>query len=200
MSSISGWVIQHPSSAVEAFAHINPYRRDDEPVQSFPLQRVSHVTWHTAALTDQLRELSTLVDGWDGYGAAGIEARAVTHAENVLPLLDVAPDHLLPSSAGTILIEWETMLGRASLELGRDTFSFYTSPAVGDPILLGGTVQGLDVGDINFALATVAGKIGSAFLEGSNRRVSVEEHGLDPSPCVSRAMRSRPAQFCRRTM
>lgn len=174
MSSISGWVLQHPDSALEAaFAHWKLNGRNDETPQSFQLQQVTQVTWHTATLNDQLKELSELVDDWDGYGAAGIEALAVTHTRNVLPLLFVAPDHLLPSSAGTILIEWESMLGRASLELGRDTFSFYTSPVLGDPILLGGTVQALDVEDINYAVATISGKVVPQSLESSNWRLSV---------------------------
>lgn len=173
-SSISGWGLQYPAPALEpAFAPWKLNGRNDEPLR-FPLQRIRQAIWYAASLNDQLNQLSRLADDWDGYGAAGIEAQAVTHAQFILPLLAATPDHLLPSAAGTILIEWESMLGRASLELGRDTFSFYTSPAVGDPILLGGTMQALDVEDINYAVATIAGKVVPQSLESNNWRLSVE--------------------------
>ncbi len=167
MNSISGWTLKYPSIGFTVFA---PYINSG---LYYPFQQ-KQTTWYAASLKDQLRELSKLDDNWDGYGAAKIEARAVAHAQFVLPSLDISPDHLLPSVAGTILIEWENMLGRASLELGIETFSFYTSPAVGAPILLGGTMQELNVEDINYAVATIAGKAIPQSLEGNNWRVSIE--------------------------
>lgn len=175
MSSISGWTLPRLGTALEAaFAPVQCYDFGIGQTPSFTYQAVSHATWHSASVWDQLNALSRLTDGWDGYGAAAIDARAIAHARSVLSCLEILPDHLLPSVSGTLLLEWEGMLGRASLEIGRDTFSFYTSPTVGYPILLGGTVRELDVGDINFALATVTGKFIPQSLEGSNWRAGFE--------------------------
>lgn len=108
-----------------------------------------------AELLDQLDEIGKLMDDWDGYGAARVGEEAIVQARGVLPGLTILPDAVLPSVAGTLLMEWEAVFGTASLELGRDSFSFYTSPAMGDAILLGGGMREFNVEDINFAVATV---------------------------------------------
>jgi len=174
MSAISGWTLSPSVPGLwAAFAKVNALGQDDESVCSYSWWFVRQETWYAYSLVDQLMQISRLTDGWDGYGAAGIDFKAVAHARNILPLLHASPDHILPGVAGTVLVEWERSLGRASLEIGQDTFSFYTSPTVGDPILLGGTIQGLDVGDINFALATITGNVVPQSLESRNWHVGV---------------------------
>jgi hypothetical protein len=169
MNSISGWAINYPGVNFEAvFASGVRLFQYNDAQSGFQWKRAKQETWHVVSLNEQLGVLSRLADDWDGYGAAAIEPRAIYHARMLLPHLQIPPDCLLPSVAGTVLVEWEGMLGRASLELGGDNFGFYTSPSAGDPILLGGPMPELDVGEIDFAVATVAGKIVPQSMEGGN--------------------------------
>jgi len=124
--------------------------------------------WQDAALLEQLNEIGKLDDGWDGYGAAGIDAAAIAHARSTLPGLTALPDAVLPSVAGTVLMEWETAFGSASLEFGCESFSFYTSPTVGKAILLGGAMREFNVEDINFAVATVVASALPNAMEGGH--------------------------------
>ncbi|WP_295990879.1 hypothetical protein [Rugamonas sp.] len=119
-------------------------------------------------LLEQLNEIANLTDDWDGYGAAAIDEGAISHARAVLPGLTILPDAVLPSVAGTVLMEWEAALGVASLELGRELFSFYTSPTTGTAILLEGAMREFNVEDINFAVATVAASPAQNAMENRN--------------------------------
>lgn len=161
MSTMSGWALR------ERQVHVD--RIDPEPWPQAikaaiglafhrPKSTAStSTTWEAATLEDEIRQIGQMTDGWDGYGAAGIESSAIAHAVYLLPLLSLRPSYAAPCSAGTILLEWENNLGRASLELGRDTFSFYSAPHAGEPVFLGGLMRDLDADDLNFALATLAG-------------------------------------------
>lgn len=71
------------------------------------------------ALLEQLNDIGQLSDDWDGYGAASIDATAIAHARVVLPSLTTLPDALLPSVAGTVLMEWETAFGADGLVRSR---------------------------------------------------------------------------------
>jgi len=116
------------------------------------------ITWCDSALLEQLNEIGQLGEDWDGYGAAGIDAAVIAHARRILPDLTPPPDAVSPSVAGTVLIEWDAAFGAASLELGRDSFSLYTSATMGDAILLGGAMREFNVEDINFAVAAVVAR------------------------------------------
>ena len=113
--------------------------------------------WYEESFVKQLREIGELRDDWDGYGGARIEPEAISRALSIFSYLAQYPSHLLPSSSGTLLLEWVGHRGRASLELGRETFGFYASPKVGNPIFLGGDVREMNSEDINNALATIVG-------------------------------------------
>src|SRR5476651_1733884 len=81
--------------------------------------------WQDAALLEQLNEIGKLDDGWDGYGAAGIDAAAIAHARSTLPGLTALPDAVLPSVAGTVPKELPTAHGSVSLEITDKSLNVY---------------------------------------------------------------------------
>lgn len=128
------------------------------PVGRWYLVRASASSrWADASLSDQLDAISELQPDWDGYGAASIEPAALAAARQLLGRLQPLPEIMLPASSGTLVLEWETPLGRAHLELGKQTYSFYAAPRNGQPIFLTGDVREEDAEDINYALATIIG-------------------------------------------
>ncbi|WP_027793370.1 hypothetical protein [Paraburkholderia acidipaludis] len=130
--------------------------------------------WYEASLDEQLSDVKALGEDWDGHGAASIDVAIVNNAKSLLMLLRNPPDYLLPSVSGTILIEWEGLLGRASLEIGIDTFGFYTAPKVGKSIFLGGSIRGLELGDIDFAVSTIVGSAVPHSLESIDWTLGIE--------------------------
>jgi hypothetical protein len=89
---------------------------------------------------------------WDGYGALpiSIEAKdnALTAIRNILP---VAPTpEISPNPNGTLSFQWESVEGKAHMEIGRTQYSFYVSPRIGVPILFEGSVD--DVSRIHGSL------------------------------------------------
>lgn len=121
--------------------------------------------WQKNSVVNQVRDISHLTDDWDGYGGASVEKNAISIAMFLLESLSEYPNDTLPSTAGTLLFKWDEPRGKASLELGRETFSFYASPKAGKPIFLGGKMQEIDAQDINAALATIAGHLKPQSLE-----------------------------------
>ncbi len=67
------------------------------------------------------------------------------------------PDFVYPDASGTVVLEWEGAGGRANFEVGRTSFSFYTAPNIGESIFLDGEIDGLNVNDLNYAIATIKG-------------------------------------------
>lgn len=128
------------------------------PVGQWYLPRLSASSrWADASLADQIDAIAALQPDWDGYGAAKIEPTALAAARQLLGALQPMPEIILPASGGTLVLEWETVLGRAHLELGRQTYSFYAAPRNGQPIFLSGDVREEDAEDFNYALATITG-------------------------------------------
>lgn len=168
MISVSGWTISLPQPSNVDHADVSPVR------VVWPTRSLEN--WDRAAQTNQLREIAQLRDDWDGCGAAAIEARAVAHAEWILGLLDgkgCRPDFVLPSAAGTIVLEWDAPLGGAHLELGKSTFGFYTSPMAGESIMRSGSIEVLNAEEISFALATIVSNTIAHSVESRNRSLGI---------------------------
>jgi hypothetical protein len=152
MNSISEWNMQSIMGALDSSVRVgaSPAGRWYYPASA------GGPSWADASLSDQLSAISKLAANWDGYGAEPIEPTAIASARKLLERLTPTPDVIMPSTAGTVVIEWETTLGRANLELGRQTFSFYTSPRLGEPTFLSGDAREEDAEEINYALAAIA--------------------------------------------
>jgi hypothetical protein len=122
-------------------------------------------SWRKALIEDQLRDIEVLDENWDSYGGAKVEKNAIISARYSLNVLSEFPKYLMPSTAGTLLFEWESPLGRACLEFGQQTFSFYASPKIGDTIFLSGNLREMHAEKINDALATAMGDHKPKFVE-----------------------------------
>lgn len=166
MSTLSGWELSSPLLGGAAVVSVYQAAEPTYFNQAW-ISRAGPV-WYEESFNRQLREIAELEDDWDGYGGAHIEPNAISKALSIFAYLTEHPSHLLPSSAGTLLLEWEGPRGRASLELGRETFGFYASPKAGSPIFLGGSVGEMDSEDINNALATIVGHYKPQALETFN--------------------------------
>lgn len=166
MSTLSGWGL--PPTLVGGATVVTLYKNPEQYYVNPKWVPRAGPLWYEESINRQLREIRELEDDWDGYGGARIEPNAVSRALSMLVYLTEYPRHLSPSSSGTLLLEWEGPRGKASLELGRETFGFYASPKSGNPIFLGGNVNEMDSEDINNALATIIGHHKPQALEGLN--------------------------------
>jgi hypothetical protein len=149
MTSVSGW-------AVNRFDP-DTYRAHAQPTRVAWPQRQADL-WREAVRDAQITQIASLPDDWDGSGAAAVDALTIAHARSLLAQLllrSAEPDFIAPTNAGTITFEWERPLGEAHLEIGRDNFGFYTAPRQAAPVLLSGSVEELDGGEIFFALAAI---------------------------------------------
>lgn len=132
--------------------------------------------WEQAARENHLTDISTLPDDWDGCGAVAVSYEAIAHSRIFLDALNIndnLPDLILPNAAGTVLFEWEELLGSAHLEIGKSTFGFYTSPKIGESIMLGGPIEVLDAKQIRDALATIFPSINSFSLAIGDNRMGI---------------------------
>lgn len=180
MSTFSGWTLGPPSSAI-----LGAWTAQPESVAGVmdsyytASARERRVTWYDASLEEQLSRISELGDNWDGYGAASVDGRIIESTRSIMDMLDIPPDVLIPNASGTVTLEWESPLGRASLEVGIDTFGFYTAPNAGTSIFLGGSIRGLEVGDINFAVSTIAGEVIPYAMESGDWDLGVESRNQE---------------------
>ncbi len=120
--------------------------------------KAAPAVWEKDSQTQLLNEISTLEEGWDGYGAPAISEQAVSNAKKMLDQLeqrDVLPTSIVPTTSGTIAFEWTLPIGGAYLEIGISTFGFYTSPQVGESFMRGGRVDELDPGELAKVLETL---------------------------------------------
>lgn len=76
-------------------------------------------------INDQLLDLASLPNGWDGEGAAAISDNIVNRVKTILSQtrsLAASPD-LIPNTNGTISLEWESDDRFIHLEIGENDFS-----------------------------------------------------------------------------
>jgi hypothetical protein len=100
----------------------------------------------------KIRELTSMPENWDGYGATRISSET---QQNALSALDVllrsapVPD-IVPNANGTIAFEWESSQGIGHFEIGKTKFSFYVKTRSGSPALADGLADqiGDDIGPL----------------------------------------------------
>jgi hypothetical protein len=76
----------------------------------------------------QIREISKLADGWDGYGGLRVPDETLAHATRLIEVSSIASAELpipeiTPNSNGTISFEWNSGAGDAHVEIGRTRYS-----------------------------------------------------------------------------
>jgi len=150
MNSISAWTLPSLSECWRGSEESNLVR------VNWPAPRKA--IWNEAAQAEQLREIASLEDNWDGCGASAISGAAVHNAAvalNDLAAYRLRPSCILPTPSGTVAFEWETARGSAHLEIGTSTFAFYTAPVVGESIMYSGSIEVSNAEDIAAALATI---------------------------------------------
>ncbi len=152
MNAVTAWALPTSGLIDDQDIRVAPVRCQ------WPPQRIE--VWEQAALRHQLREISELDEDWDGSGAVAVSFTAIQHAEAVLNELlprGVIPGFVMPTTAGTVAFEWESVLGTAHLEIGNSTFGFYTAPVTGDSLMHGGSIEVMDAEQIAQSLRTILG-------------------------------------------
>ncbi|MFW7343545.1 hypothetical protein V0R37_18630 [Pollutimonas sp. H1-120] len=91
-----------------------------------------------------LQELGDLPDNWDGEGAADIADDILSRSAKILMEINQLPTDIVPHPAGTVMLEWETWLGRAYIEIGSSRYNIYVKPRYARPRALVGDVTQLD--------------------------------------------------------
>ena len=82
-----------------------------------------------ATLIEQLEAMRSLVENWDGYGAAAPEAPAIDLAQEFVGLIEAMWKkstsnscvlHVSPTRNGGVLIEWEDRAMQHEVEISSD--------------------------------------------------------------------------------
>jgi hypothetical protein len=79
-----------------------------------------------------IRAFATLVENWDGYGAAAISDAVISNGVAIIDVIEGSPVNLptpeiSPNPNGTIALEWETPNGEAYIEIGNSRYGGYVS-------------------------------------------------------------------------
>lgn len=81
----------------------------------------------------RVREIATLKEGWDGFGATAISDQVIKNTfrlldtiYNELSDINIVPDDLTPTPYGSIEIDIETKKGLVSVEIGKRKLGFFT--------------------------------------------------------------------------
>lgn len=168
-NTVCGWSFA-PPSLIGGTAVTGIYQTVDQSYIDMTRRNLGSLSyWQKNSVINQLQDISHLTDDWDGYGGASIEKNAVVTAKNLVDNLTEFPAYVLPSTAGTLLLKWVGPRGKASLELGRETFSFYAAPEAGSPKFLSGDTKEIDAEKINTALSKIVGYLRPWSLEDSNQ-------------------------------
>jgi len=172
----SPWDVPTYRPLPQAITALWPQRADSSRLQanieiaSLQMQRwqalyrlsVHRVQWRLPFLKNSLAAIAALEPNWDGLDAIPVSKEAVEHGNSILLSLSdlgVEPGTIRPSSAGTLVFEWDLPAGEAQLEIGRSTFGFFTDPHVGEPVLCDGPIEALNFNEIASALSTLAATI-----------------------------------------
>jgi hypothetical protein len=134
------------------------------PTPTIPVFRPNTGANSKELLKARIRAIGKLEDDWDGYGAAGVDKDITRHASALIELPLRSPTYVRPHPAGTIIFEWESESGSASLEIGKTKYSFYAKPEDGEAVVDGGLIAEFD-GEKTFILscaieALVLGRMG----------------------------------------
>jgi hypothetical protein len=149
----SGWMFDLPLLAASDLAA--PKSSDGVT----PSSRKQILDWQRSSWDDELHAIKDLTNDWDGYGASLVDRNAIALASSLLQRLQTIPTHILPTPTGTLLLEWESIFGRASLELGKSRFGFYAAPTYATALYRDGVIDELDVNELEHALTFIDGSV-----------------------------------------
>lgn len=102
-------------------------------------------SWQRFMQIQQLSQLEALPHGWDGDDAEQIAEGAVRGGKSFVMAFTGPASAIIPSASGTVVLEWDSPLGEAVLEIGQTRFSFYISPNHGNPIFRKGSTDALSL-------------------------------------------------------
>jgi hypothetical protein len=97
-----------------------------------------------------LKEYATLTDDWDCEGGHPIHPDTIRACDSIVNALcrSISRAEISPNSNGTISFEWSSDTGRAHLEVGKEKYSFYLKPKIGETVYAMGST--LDWSDFYF--------------------------------------------------
>jgi hypothetical protein len=79
-------------------------------------------------IIDRIKELSSLPNNWDGYGALPVFDDCISNAIRVISDVHISGKDITEVYAntnGTVSIEWEHNDNLISVEIGKDSFAYY---------------------------------------------------------------------------
>jgi hypothetical protein len=79
-------------------------------------------------IIDRIKELSSLPNNWDGYGALPVFDDCISNAIRVISDEHISGKDITEVYAntnGTVSIEWEHNDNLISVEIGKDSFAYY---------------------------------------------------------------------------
>lgn len=115
------------------YVHISVDEPDDLGISEMNLMQsaVSPVA-HIVKLRERITAFENLVDNWDGYGAAELSNQAVNNALSLLRLINyeslvyLHEDDIIPSTYGTISLEWfNNRRDNVCIEIGDSEIAFF---------------------------------------------------------------------------
>ena len=114
--------------------------------QAFIAQPSVNHTERYAHLVAKLNELANLADNWDGYGGAAISQSTLDHVRKLLGAQvlygrDLSLPDLMPTSNGTIALEWQEPDGEAIVEIGENDLSGFVRTREDEHVVLGGSAS-----------------------------------------------------------
>ncbi len=155
-------------SRSEYIVYKSDYRSNDQPLQ------IPHPTKYYSkyeSLKDQIDNLISLNENWDGYGSISVLEEIGQSAKTFLSTLNPSwierVSDIYPNPHGTLTIEWENKVGeKLSLELGGNNFSYFIKQDDNQPILVDGKDNIPNLKNIESHLDKLFGKdIPRLFLE-----------------------------------
>lgn len=95
-------------------------------------------------LVQQLNQLEVLADNWDGYGGASFSQSALEQARKMLGAQlhssgKVSLPNIVPTSNGTVALEWQEGDGEAVVEIGSTRVSGFIKAHNAPPVFLSGS-------------------------------------------------------------
>jgi hypothetical protein len=134
------------SPAASFFSAHPPNWISQSTVAAFPIvacyQSIGHEQQY-ADLDERLREFLGLSENWDGYGAPAISSETINHVRGLVQAHRFVSSgcslpEVVPTSIGTIAMEWRTPDGVAYVEVGESQVSGFVRTRSNDPVFLAG--------------------------------------------------------------
>ena len=106
-----------------------------------------------------LRGIRLLEPNWDGYNAERV-TKAGANAQRLFEILEnqtpglINPD-ILPTSAGTVTMEWQSVEGEAYIEIGNTQYSCFIHRRLGQPRYYQGDAESIESSLLNIVQQSI---------------------------------------------